>query len=929
MMFILLVVSCYACRARAQQFQVIHEFVANPSTPVGGLIQGSDGYFYGTTEIGGVFGVGAFGSGTVFKITPAGQVTTLHSFGGGDGAYPFASLVEGSDGSFYGNTFQGGTSGHGVIFKINPSGVFVKLHDFAGSDGANPVAPLIQASDGQFYGSTYFGGAHNQGTIFRMDSAGNVTTLYSFAGSDGSGPEGALLQASDGNFYGTTALGGTGPTSGGDGTIFKMTPAGSLMTIYSFALTDGENPLTALVEGSDGSFYGTTWAGGLGYNNVTGTTGNGTLFKITPSGTLTTLHFFLGEPLDPANPQATLKRSSDGNFYGVSETGGMNNVGTIYKADASGNVTVLHSFAGSSDGELPLHACLVQATDGKFYGTASAGGPFNLGTVFDTDSLGNFNLIALFDYSDASNPYAGVIQARDGNFYGTTYTGGPGGSGSIFKIDPDGKTTVLHFFTGSDGAIPTNLIQASDGNLYGTTESGGANNNGTIFKIDSAGSLTTLHSFAGIPVGGLVPGTEGSTPFGALLEANDGSFYGTTIFGGTSNDGTTFKITPSGVFTTLHSFSGTDGSNPYCALIQASDGYFYGTTEYGGAGSSPAGSKGNGTMFKMDSSGNLTSLHSFTGFDGAVPIAGLIQATDGNFYGTASGGGSSGQGSVFRMDAGGNVTAVYSFSGADGSDPVAALMQGRDGNLYGTTYLGGSDNKGTVFKLTRSGQLTILHSFDGVDGSSPYGGLTLASNGDFYGTTFLGGPTQPSGFGLVFRITPAPVQLNKVVSRMIHDSTGTFDIDLTTGNGIECRSGSSNGSYTLVFTFANPVANVGSASVTGGIGSVAATNIDSNDAHNYVVNLTGVTNAQRLTITLTNLTDSAGDFSQVVTATMGVLIGDVNASSRVDAADVSSVRQQTLQPVDGSNFRNDINASGRIDAADVSIARQQTLTSLP
>jgi hypothetical protein len=133
----------------------------------------------------------------------------------------------------------------------------------------------------------------------------------------------------------------------------------------------------------------------------------------------------------------------------------------------------------------------------------------------------------------------------------------------------------------------------------------------------------------------------------------------------------------------------------------------------------------------------------------------------------------------------------------------------------------------------------------------------------------------------------------------------------------------------LVFTFANTLTSVAGATVTGGTGSVSSANIDSNDTHNYIVNLTGVINAQTITINLTNVTGSAGEFSSAVSAQMGVLLGDVNASRRVDAADVSLVRQQTLQPIDSSNFREDVNASGRIDAADVSIVRQQTLTALP
>jgi hypothetical protein len=187
-----------------------------------------------------------------------------------------------------------------------------------------------------------------------------------------------------------------------------------------------------------------------------------------------------------------------------------------------------------------------------------------------------------------------------------------------------------------------------------------------------------------------------------------------------------------------------------------------------------------------------------------------------------------------------------------------------------------------------------------------------------------------TGQTLIEHYTAPSVQLNAVVSRKTHGNAGPFDVDLPiTGNpGIECRSGGPNGDYTVVFNFANPLANVAGASVTNGTGSVVSDNIDPTDTHRYVVNLTGIANVQVITISLTNVADSAGNFSSAVSAQMGVLLGDVNASRRVDAADVSLVRQQTLQPVTSSNFRADINASGRIDAADVSIARQQTLTSL-
>ena len=292
-------------------------------------------------------------------------------------------------------------------------------------------------------------------------------------------------------------------------------------------------------------------------------------------------------------------------------------------------------------------------------------------------------------------------------------------------------------------------MQGSDGNFYGTTVSGGASYmvrigtpTGTVFRATPGGALTTLYSFSGAG--------EGGSPMG-LIQATDGDFYGTTYAGGvTANggSGTILKITAGGTLTTLHRFNGTDGRNPYGVLVQANDGNFYGTTSVGG-------DKGNGTIFKITSWGILTTLHSFTaGKDGYFPEAGLIQATDGNLYGTTGGGGcSTGCSTVFKITLTGTLTTLYNFSGgADGSDPKASLVQGTDGNFYGTTSLRGASNAGTVFKITPGGTLTTLYTFSGrTDGAAPSAGLIQATDGNFYGTAPLGGA---NGLGTVFKITP-------------------------------------------------------------------------------------------------------------------------------------------------------------------------------
>ncbi len=245
----------------------------------------------------------------------------------------------------------------------SPAQILTTLHSFAGqpTDGAYPYAVLIQATDGNFYGTTGNGGANSSGTVFRLTPAGALTTLYSFCPqpgcADGEDPFAGLVQATDGNFYGTADAGGThnGNCLSGCGTIFEVTAGGKLTTLHSFDASDGAFPSAGLVQASDGNFYGTTWGGGT-YNAYC-PYGCGTVFEITPSGTLTTLHSFAGYPTDGASPHAGLIQANDGNLYGTTEFGGASGscsigCGTVFKITASGRLTMLHSF-DSSDGGFP------------------------------------------------------------------------------------------------------------------------------------------------------------------------------------------------------------------------------------------------------------------------------------------------------------------------------------------------------------------------------------------------------------------------------------------------------------------------------------------------------------------------------------------------------------------------------------------------
>ena len=350
------------------------------------------------------------------------------------------------------------------------------------------------------------------------------------------------------------------------------------------------------------------------------------------------------------------------------------------------NFTLLHSFVGgSSDGASPYHT-LIQGSDGNFYGTTLAGGTGNVGTIFKITPTGTESVF----YSFAGVPYSGLVQSSDGNIYGTTANGGASGRGTAFKITPSGTETLLYSFPAGSSDPYCGLIQGIDGNFYGTTGAGGASDDGTVFEITPSGTATVLHAFA-------KTGTDGQTPYAGLIQGSDGNFYGTTYFGGANGFGTVFKVTPGGIETVLYSFAGgSDGEHPYAAVIQGSDGNLYGTTYQGGTG-------GYGTVFKLTLSGTETLLYSFAGgsSDGAAPEAGVIQGSDGNFYGSTLQGGASGLGTVFRLTPSGTEIILHTFAGSsDGANPGANLVPGSDGNLYGSTGAGGSSGDGTFFKIT-------------------------------------------------------------------------------------------------------------------------------------------------------------------------------------------------------------------------------------
>jgi uncharacterized repeat protein (TIGR03803 family) len=321
----------------------------------------------------------------------------------------------------------------------------------------------------------------------------------------------------------------------------------------------------------------------------------------------------------------------------------------------------------------------------------------------------NLHTVHSFDGTDGGSPNAGLVQGTDGKFYGTTFTDGANGGGTVFSITAGGKLTTLYDFCSqsncADGDHPyAGLVQGTDGDFYGTTMFGGNNSYcnigcGTIFSITPSGMLTTLHNFCSQ---GGYRCTDGAYPYAGMFQGADGRFYGTTYEGGAYNAGTVFQVTTREALTTIYNFcskggSGcTDGANPFAALIQGADSKFYGTTYGGGAYDNW------GTVFSITAGGRLKTLHSFNGRDGEYPSAGLVQDTNGDFYGTTRSGGTRSGGTVFSITAAGKLKTLYSFCSASlkcSVSPYAGLIQGTDGNLYGTT------SGGTTTTVRSSGSL--------------------------------------------------------------------------------------------------------------------------------------------------------------------------------------------------------------------------------
>jgi len=365
---------------------------------------------------------------------------------------------------------------------------------------------------------------------------------------------------------------------------------------------------------------------------------------------------------------------------------------------------VLHEFNGQSDGALP-EGTLLRDAAGNLFGTTFAGGELGEGTVYKIDTTGVETVLFTFSaFESGSNPASPLIQDQSGNLVGIADEG-PGGAGVVYKLSPLGQQTLLFSFqggTGRNARVPSGgLFMRKSGNTFGTTLFGGNGTCqfgcGTIYQLDTAGTLRVLHSFSG--------GSDGSQPFGPLIQDAAGNLYGVAKSGGDlscpefpqTGCGTVFKLTSNGVFTVLHRFhGGTNGATPQPSLLVDAAGNVFGAAGAGGLSE-------NGLLFKISSTGTYTVLHRFTGNDGKTPNGGLVSDPAGNLFGTAQGGGVNGLGTVFEMTSSGQVRVLHAFTGdLDGAFPLAGLIRDADGNLFGTAVKNFliDQRNGDVFEVT-------------------------------------------------------------------------------------------------------------------------------------------------------------------------------------------------------------------------------------
>lgn len=634
-------------------YQKLHDFNGtNGRYARDNLIEGADGYLYGTTVNG-----GNSNRGVIFKINKDGNdFTVLHHFNGSNGKNAYGDLIQASNGKLYGMTRYGGNNDHGVIFRINTDGTgFTIVHHFNDTNGKQTLGSLIQVGDSLF-GMTQFGGNNDHGVIFKIDlNSSNFTVLHHFNGTDGSNPQGNLLLGLDDILYGMAKLGG----SNDDGVVFKINTNGSGYTLlYEFDGIEGGEPTGSLIQTSNGDLFGSTTIGGE-YSR-------GVIFSLKADGSgYENLYGFYIH-----GPRGSLVEGNDGDLFGLATYGFTDydsENGHIFKINKDGTeYTTLHKF-GVTQGRMP-NCGLTKGTEDDLFGMTYYGGAhqnfYDHGTIYKYSTNENkFTILHEFDSINGGQPVGNLLKASNGKFYGTAESSGTYDHyGMIFSVNNDGSEfTKLHNFNHSDGYSPSgNLLEASDGNIYGITTSGGTSSVGIIYKFDpTTSSYSVIHEFGQ---------DNGKYPFDGLIEIEN-ELFGVTIRSNNGH-GVIFKIDISSLqYTVLHEFDGSAGDDPYGNLLFASNQYLYGTTYLGGL-------YNKGIIYKMKPDGtNFMVIHNFDGTYGERPLTGLIEDANGYLYATTQSGGTFSKGVIYKIKLdGSDFMVIHEFNGENGKHPRTALL---------------------------------------------------------------------------------------------------------------------------------------------------------------------------------------------------------------------------------------------------------------
>ncbi len=673
-----------------------------------------------------------------------------------------AALSTHAQETYWGLTNRGGQNGGGTIYTTTTAGAFTKRYDFQVNAGQAPRCDLMQATGGLYYGVTAYGGDDNLGVLFRIDPSDNsYLPLRFFSTALGSYPEGGVAQASNGRLYGTCRNGGTN----GLGTLYEYNISTAVLTKrVDMTTANGSGPRGRLVQAANGKFYGVTNAGGA--NSV------GTVFEFDPATNAFAKRADLSSAIG-SNPGSGLLIGADGLLYGTAEAGGANGQGTVYSFNTTTFAVAKVADLGGALGATPK-AALVQLADGTLYGTASAGGTNSLGTIFRlTLSPVAVTAVHHMETTSGATPLGRMTLGTDGMLHGLASAGGTGGYGVYYRFDPATSTYTNLRNLGSAAANPWGgLLEAPAGSFVGASNLGGTLGRGVLFRY-----TPTTNSYAAIVQ---IGGSTGAYPTGKLTRAANGLFYGYTSAGGTADRGVLFSFDPvTSTYVRIHNFGGAfNGQVPVGTPVIIGN-MVYGACRNGGLNSL-------GVIFTYDLGTNTyTTRVNLNSTTGMLPQAGMTRAPNGKLYGTLTEGGTSGVGAVYEYDPATNVFTVRKhLTPSDGGAPKADMVVGSDGMLYGTVSELGAYEGGSVFRFNTSTNVyTRVGDLEIEKGISPRGELVETTPGKFYGTTATSG-TNSNG---------------TIFSCNVNTGVVVNELNLTTAQGAGSEAGLILGSDGLLY----------------------------------------------------------------------------------------------------------------------------------